>query len=137
MKKGFFVLLFCILVFVGTSSAQQHDWVSVETATSGLFRDELDRNFNVLPSGNVQYWIKRTMNGFDRVDLYEVDCVKKQWRQLRASKTDQDGELWTPFNQSSNGQVAAMVCRMAKLPIVGKKIVKKKVARSKSVKRRQ
>ncbi len=138
-RKLALAMLFCILVFVGSSSAQEHNWISVDTATSGLFRDRLDRNFNVLPSGNIEYWVERTVSGYVNVDSYEVNCVKKERRDLKSSRTDQNGKVvasndtpdsyWSGFDESSNGQVAAMVCRMAKPPVIEKRTVRSKVVR--------
>jgi hypothetical protein len=136
MKARLVLMVFCVLVFVTTSLAQQHDWVSVDTATSSLFRDRLDRNFNVLPSGNIEYWVERTVNGYVNVGLYEVNCLKKERRQLKALKDgyvveDTPDSYFSSFDgsRSSNGQVAAMVCRMAKPPVVEKRTVRTKVVR--------
>jgi hypothetical protein len=134
MRMRLLVVLFCVFVVVGSVSAQEHDWVSVETATSGLFRDRLDRNFNVLPSGNIEYWVERTVSGYVNVDLYEVNCSKKERRQLKGLKNgavvkDTPDSYFSGFDKSSNGQVAAMVCRMAKPPVVEKRTVRSKVVR--------
>ncbi len=149
MKVSVLMVAFWILIVAGNSFAQEtkelekferefyeHQWSSVETATSGLFRDELDRNFYMSPSGNVQYWVKRTVNGFENVGLYEVDCVKREQRELRSTRTDRQGNQvaskiipgsWLGIdNESSNSQVANMVCQSIKPSIVTRKVLSRK-----------
>jgi hypothetical protein len=153
MKICFFVMLFFVLA-VGTVSSQEtrdkekfeqqeyeQDWVVVETATSRLFNNQLDRNFYYLPNKNVEYWKSTSYNGYITLDLYEVDCVGKQKRLLKSIRNTRDGrkvvtgDSWEGItDDSSNSQVATIVCRSIK-PTAIKKSVSRKVTVKRSRKR--
>ncbi len=149
MRIVFFGLLVCILAVFSNVSAQEtrdrekfeqqeypQDWSEVETATSRLFVNKLDRNFYVLPTGNVEYWKSTSYKGNITVDLFEVNCSQGQKRLLKSIrnaggvKTVEGTGSWDSIDgDTSNSQVAAIVCRSVKPSVVGKKIVRRKVVK--------
>lgn len=149
MRIVFFGLLVCVLVVFSNVSAQEardrekfeqqeypQDWSEIETATSRLFVNKLDRNFYVLPSGNVEYWKSTSYRGSITVSLFEVNCLERQNRLLKSTRntpagrvTEGIGSWYSIDGSSSNSQVGAVVCRLAKPPVVEKKIVRRKVVK--------
>ncbi len=148
MRIVFFGLLVCVLLIVGNVSAQEirdrekferqeysQDWSELETATSRRFVTKLDRNFYVLPSGNVEYWVSTSYIGIT-LSLFEVNCSERQKRLLKSTRMTPNGRVtegadpWTGRDgESSSSQVATIVCRLVIPSIVEKTIVKRKVVK--------
>jgi hypothetical protein len=145
------LLLVVILLFAGNASAQE-DWIPIELViSSGTDSYYLDRNFDVLPSGNLKYRLKRvskylsmgSVKTLVNIDVFEADCKNLRWR-LISSPLEADSGLghlmgllkdWSSMSDGTHGVHAAAACRMAeernapKVVRNDKKVMKKRVAK--------
>jgi hypothetical protein len=145
MKLRFFVIVFCILVVVGTASAQTRKWVEVTTpgmpSVMGAWYIDYS-SIRRLPDGNVTYWGK----GAGVIFHTEVNCVAKEQRTLKRIElastdrygnrvnddidiTDRYGTDWKPASPTSiSDNMNGIACRSAKnvAPQSDKPVVKKK-----------
>jgi hypothetical protein len=143
MKIIYLLVLFSLLICAYGVSGQAtdkekfetaehiNDWQQIETPTSGLFREYLDYNYLVLPNKNIEYW-KKTIYKTTTYQLFEVDCQNKQRRLLKVLGAYYEGktypEYWQDLDESTNGIVAAMVCKLSK-PAAKTKIIPKRAPR--------
>jgi hypothetical protein len=147
MKMRLFVMLFCVLIFVGGVSAQERSWTQVPTGMSSMMGTWYIDNSSIrrLPNGNVTYWTK----GGGKIYQTEVNCVAKEQRTLKSIKysradsygnkinddedtlrpSDMEWRAISPTSISDN--MNGIACRSAKsiAPQSGKRVTKKKVVK--------
>jgi hypothetical protein len=157
MKLRFFVIVFCILVVVGTASAQRRKWVEVTVsgAPSIVGSWYIDySSIRRLPGGNVTFW----GIGSGAIFQTEVNCVSREYRDIKRTsivlpRTDSYGNEISPGKVvTSESQVEWLVavptsaidtingiaCRFAKnIASQSDKPVAKKKAVNRTQKRKQ